>query len=217
MYHYLNHLPEGLDAIYGEIWTRATGTRDSRQSYRVRMLLLWVLIAEQPLSATALAEALVASEGSKSGSCPLSEHEIVSLCAGLVTIDTFLIGLDASSGDHVTQSVATLSHSSVQQYLEKNRAEYFPNAHDTIVDVCLSRFRWHELHEALSFVPKSAVYDWLSLSSCLCTSADHDLVFLHLISASGLAATSGEFPHCGHVWDCQRASYKLFSSMIASL
>lgn len=158
VHHYLGHLPIGLDAIYKEIWSRAIGNGDDRRSHRVKTILLWVSLAEQLLSTTALAEAVAASEGSQPGATLMSEHEIASLCAGLIRFETLLTGLDARTGHRGIESVATLSHSSVQQFLDKNREEYFPAAHDHVVNACLSRSGRSDLYDALSFLSNSIVY-----------------------------------------------------------
>jgi hypothetical protein len=129
-YYYLERFPNRIRSLYDEAWERATGGTDLRVAQRAKDILMWVSITARPLSIDALEEALSASRRESNDVTVLTEGEIVAACAGLVRVEL----QELYDGSLPT---ITLSHLSVQEYLDENRQRYFPDADDAIVMACL--------------------------------------------------------------------------------
>lgn len=147
LYHYLDRCPTGLDKLYDQAWERATGDKESLVSQRAKLILMWVFVAVQPLSAATLAEALSAPKRNHGVATLLTEEELVAACAGLVRIER---------RQWFCPSIVSLSHLSVQEYLEKNRHVYFPDADDPVVASALYHLGSKRLYRVLS--PLHGVY-----------------------------------------------------------
>lgn len=88
--------------------------------------LLWISCTLEPLGIKALQHALAVKPGDSDLTDEfLEEDDIVSTCAGLVTID-------AQSGK------IGLVHYTAQEYLEKERKKLFPRAGKLIAETCLT-------------------------------------------------------------------------------
>ena len=97
------------------------------QKELAKQVLLWVACAKRPLTITELQHALGVEVGeSKLDEENLSQVEdIVSVCAGLVTIDE-------ESG------IIRLVHYTTQEYFERMQSQWFPNAQTNITIICVS-------------------------------------------------------------------------------
>lgn len=85
----LENLPKGLDDTYAEVMNRIAG-QNIEDKELAEEVLLWISYAARPLSVLELQHALAVEEkDSKTDVDALPDEEImISVCAGLVVIDT---------------------------------------------------------------------------------------------------------------------------------
>ena len=104
----------------------------------VKQVLSWITYAKRPLTTTELQHALgVEVDESKLDELNLSEIEdIVSVCAGLVTIDE-------ESG------IIRLVHYTTQEYFERTQSQWFPNAQTNITTICVSYLSFNEFESGI--------------------------------------------------------------------
>jgi len=124
----LEKLPKGSDAydeVYKEAMQRIKEQKDDKGF--ARRVLSWITSAKRQLSTTELQHALAIDVGK----AKLDENkflpveDMVSLCAGLVTVDE-------ESG------IVRLVHYTAQEYLERTKEYWFPNAETDITNVCIT-------------------------------------------------------------------------------
>jgi len=124
----LEKLPKGSDAydeVYKEAMQRIKEQKDDEGF--ARRVLSWITSAKRQLSTTELQHALAVDVGK----AKLDENkflpveDMVSLCAGLVTVDE-------ESG------IVRLVHYTAQEYLERTKEYWFPNAETDITNVCIT-------------------------------------------------------------------------------
>jgi ankyrin repeat protein len=98
-----------------------------------KLVLAWIICATRPLSPLELQHALAVEFGESTfDEWSLFEIEyIVSVCAGMVTVDE-------------ERNVIRLQHYTMQEFFLKTWTEYFPDAHGTLASTCISYLR----HEA---------------------------------------------------------------------
>jgi hypothetical protein len=93
-----------------------------------KTVLLWLVCAKRQVTLPELCHALafeVGDSGLDLDNLP-EPHDIVSVCAGLVTIDP-----GQGSG-----GIVSLVHFTTQEYFERTRSHWFPNADDDIARAC---------------------------------------------------------------------------------
>ena len=92
-----------------------------------RQALLWITFARSPLSTSQLQHALAVEDGEAELDVDnmSSIEDIIAVCAGLVTIDT-------------QSNVVRLAHYTTQDYFERTRSRWFPDAETDIAKVCLT-------------------------------------------------------------------------------
>lgn len=83
---HLTTLPLTLDAHYNEAWERCTGGSDVLRSHRAKLILMWISCAGLVLTVKTLREAPSLS-GCHSGEGDITDKEIISSCAGFLTLD----------------------------------------------------------------------------------------------------------------------------------
>jgi hypothetical protein len=125
----LEKLPKGSDALdlaYKEAIRRIQGQEPGFVELALRVLS-WITCAKRPLTRIELQHALAIEAGeSELGGDNLQDiEEIVSLCAGLATID--------QEGD-----IIRLVHYTAQEYFEQIQNSLFPNAQKDIAVVCIT-------------------------------------------------------------------------------
>jgi ankyrin repeat protein len=117
---------EALAQAYEETMNRING-QNSGSRQLAQNVLSWITCAKRPLSASELQHAL-AAEVDELG---LDEEnltrieDIVSVCAGLVTVDE-------------ESNIIRLVHYTTQEYLERTRGKWFPNAETDITAICVT-------------------------------------------------------------------------------
>ena len=108
------------------------------QEELAKQVLSWIIYAKRPLVLTELQHALGVEVGeSKLDELNFSEIEdIVSVCAGLVTIDE-------ESG------IIRLVHYTTQEYFERTQSQWFPNAQTNITTICVSYLSFNEFESGI--------------------------------------------------------------------
>jgi hypothetical protein len=125
----LKDLPSGSNAYddaYKNAMIRIEG-QVTNQEKLAKRVLSWITCAERPLTLLELQHALAVEVGeSKLDEDNLSDiRDIVSVCAGLVTIDE-------------KSNIIRLAHYTAQEYLERTQSHWFPNAETDITTICIS-------------------------------------------------------------------------------
>lgn len=121
----LEKLPKGLDEAYKEAMKRIKG-QGSNAWELAKEVLSWITCAIRPLTTLELRHALAIEAGkSELDEKNLSSiHHMVSVCAGLVTVDK-------------TSGIFRLVHYTTQEYFERTRATWFPDAATVITTACV--------------------------------------------------------------------------------
>ncbi|KAM0724014.1 hypothetical protein Q7P37_001005 [Cladosporium fusiforme] len=154
VYRVLNHFPSDLDSFYDQAWSRATADRGSPRAQRARLILMWLTLAEEPLTIMALGEALVAS-GVTIKDEPLSEEDVLSSCVGLLRTEqhstqsqrsTKPLGSKACSN---LFTVITFVHPSAYRHFKRRQESVFPHGNDLILAACRQCANREQLREAL--------------------------------------------------------------------
>lgn len=97
------------------------------QKELAKLVLSWITCAKRPLTTSELQHALAVDPGdSELGEDNLPQLEdMISVCAGLVTVD---------EESHIIRLV----HYTVQEYFERTRKDWFPNAEENITATCVT-------------------------------------------------------------------------------
>jgi len=124
----LEKLPKGSDAYdeaYKEAMERINEQKDDEGF--AKRVLSWITCAKTRLSTTELQHALAieVGEGKLDETNLLPVEDMVSLCGGLVTVDE-------QSG------IVRLVHYTTQEYLERTKEHWFPNAETDIANICVT-------------------------------------------------------------------------------
>jgi ankyrin repeat protein len=124
----LETLPTGsdaYDAAYSTAMERIVVAQDKHTSQLAVRILSWILCARRPLRTSELLHALAVKDGESrfNGDRILDAEEIITVCAGLVTIDT--------QSDNVR-----FIHYTTQEYLQRNRERWLPCANLEISRIC---------------------------------------------------------------------------------
>ena len=108
------------------------------QEELAKQVLSWITCAKRPLATTELQHALGVEVGeSKLDELNFSEIEdIVSVCAGLVTIDE-------------EGGIIRLVHYTTQEYFERTQRKWFPNVQTNITTICVSYLSFDEFESGI--------------------------------------------------------------------
>lgn len=125
----LEELPRGsnaLDQAYEEAMGRIQTQQTGFQNLAIRVLV-WVTCARRPLTTLELQHALAVEDGESSldRECFEDVQTMVTVCAGLITVDE-------------ESHIICLVHYTTQEYLERTLERWFPNAQDYITVQCIS-------------------------------------------------------------------------------
>jgi ankyrin repeat protein len=125
----LKKLPTGskaYDYAYTEAMQRIEGQITDCQEL-AKQVLAWITCAKRPLTTSELRHALAVEVGE----CELDEEnlpeieDIVSVCAGLATVDE-------------ESNIIRLVHYTTQEFFERTQVSWFPNAQTDITIICVS-------------------------------------------------------------------------------
>ncbi|KAL6812416.1 hypothetical protein J3E69DRAFT_121560 [Trichoderma sp. SZMC 28015] len=117
---------EILNQAYESAWERINGQKEGFRNLATRVLA-WISSAKRPLSTKELQHALAV----KIGMDELDEdaipqvQDMVSFCAGLVTVDE-------------ESDVIRLAHYTTQEFFDRKKSDWFPNAEAMIAETCIS-------------------------------------------------------------------------------
>lgn len=125
----LGKLPSGSDAYNHAYETAMERIEKQVPGHRdfAKRILSWITCAKRPLTTVELRHALAVEVGTvELDEDALPEIEdMVAVCTGLVTID--------EQGD-----IIRLVHYTTQQYFDKNREKWFPNAEADVTTTCIT-------------------------------------------------------------------------------
>ncbi|KAI9642854.1 hypothetical protein NHQ30_008588 [Ciborinia camelliae] len=125
----LTGLPEILDSTYDDAMKRIMEGQDENRKNLAMNILMWLSCAKKPLTVRELQHAIAIMELDTDEN-ELDEDDfydqdlLLTVCAGLVVVDP-------ESG------IIRLCHSTLQEYLERHRARFFPNAQVLITQACI--------------------------------------------------------------------------------
>ncbi|GAM38758.1 hypothetical protein TCE0_033f09754 [Talaromyces pinophilus] len=133
--HALEKLPSGSDAYdqaYEEAMERVQGQKRGFRDLAIQALL-WITCTKRPLAKLELQHALATTENASSiDRGNITEVElIVSVCAGLITVDE-------ESG------IIRLIHYTTQDFFERTQKPYFMNAQEQIARTCITYLSFDE-------------------------------------------------------------------------
>lgn len=100
-------------------------------------ILRWISFASRPISLTELQHALAVEVGESQfdeGNLLTDEDDMTSCCAGLVIVEP-------------TDKIIRLVHYTTQEYFQRNRKHFFPEAQTEITQVCLTYLLYNDLHQ----------------------------------------------------------------------
>ncbi|KAL7906419.1 hypothetical protein GGI35DRAFT_458100 [Trichoderma velutinum] len=115
---------EAYDLAYDNAMERIKG-QVADQEELAKQVLLWITCARRPLTTTELQHALAVEVGESEfdeENLPQTE-DMVSVCAGLVTVDE-------------ESKIIRLVHYTTQEYFERTQKRWFPTAQTEIVTIC---------------------------------------------------------------------------------
>ncbi|KAF7885212.1 hypothetical protein EAF00_011030 [Botryotinia globosa] len=125
----LNSLPTGFDAYrdaYKDAMERIEGQLDD-ESDLAKQVLSWITFAKRPLTTAEVQEAIAVeideTELDQENFTEIST--MISVCAGLVTVDE-------------ESKIIRLVHYTTQEYFERTRDNWFPNAETFITTICVT-------------------------------------------------------------------------------
>ncbi|RDW63402.1 hypothetical protein BP6252_10947 [Coleophoma cylindrospora] len=130
----LTNLRSGSNAYnhaYKDAMIRIQGQLADQEEL-AKQVLLWITCANRPLTATELQHALAIEAGKKEldGSNISDISDIVSVCAGLVTVDE-------------ESSIIRLVHYTTQEYFERTQKDWFPDGEVEITTTCVTYISFH--------------------------------------------------------------------------
>ena len=117
---------DAYDGAYNDAMMRIEGQLDGKQKLAKRVLS-WITCAKRPLTTSELEHALAVELGElqfdKENMSPI--EDMVSVCAGLVTVD----------GE---SAIIRLVHYTTQEYFERTQKDWFPDAESDIATFCVT-------------------------------------------------------------------------------
>jgi ankyrin repeat protein len=121
----LESLPKELDDTYNEAMRRISN-QDEEDAKLAERVLSWISYAFRPLTIIEVQHALAVEPGNADfdGDALPDEDVLVSVCAGLVTIDQ--------------ESIIRLVHYTTQEYFERTQMSWFPHAQTDIAMTCIT-------------------------------------------------------------------------------
>lgn len=137
----LQTLPTTYRELYNNAMERIKGQEPERYD-RAMQVLSWLSYALSPLTVFALQHALSVEAGDTElyqDAMPDTE-DLVSVCAGLVTIDE-------------GTGIIRLVHYTAQEYFNQLRQEVFPQGQETIASTCLTYLSYDEFSDQCHNVP----------------------------------------------------------------
>ncbi|KAL5331136.1 hypothetical protein ACEPPN_000665 [Leptodophora sp. 'Broadleaf-Isolate-01'] len=128
---------EAYDSAYKDAMERIEGQLADEEEL-AKQALSWITCAKRPLTTSELEQALAVeiSESQLDIENLCRAEDIVSVCAGLVTIDN-------ESG------IIRLVHYTTQEYFERTQKRWFPNAETEITIICVTYLSFSEFESGI--------------------------------------------------------------------
>jgi hypothetical protein len=128
---------ESLSLAYGEAIERINSQMQGFRNLAMKVLS-WITCAKRPLTICELQHAL----GTKARTSKLDDgdfpqtEDMVSVCAGLVTIDK-------------ESRIIRLVHYTTQEYFERTQRQWFPNAETDITTICVTYLSFNKFESGI--------------------------------------------------------------------
>ncbi|KAF5243724.1 hypothetical protein FAUST_2719 [Fusarium austroamericanum] len=159
--HALETLPTGTNA-YDETYLCAMNRIESRGNTKdfAKKILAWITCARRPLTTPELRHALAVQVGDTDlDDSNLPEiGDVVAVCAGLVAVDK-------------ESDIIRLAHYTTQQYFERTKDDWFPNAETDITDACITYLSYTSFRGQLTYpgviaeaIPPVRFYDYVAIN-----------------------------------------------------
>ncbi|KAF8858382.1 hypothetical protein BDZ45DRAFT_397454 [Acephala macrosclerotiorum] len=151
---------ELLSSVYEQAMERINGQQAGLQLL-AKKVLSWITCAKRPLTTAELLHAL----GVEVGESNLDEdnvpwiEDIVSVCAGLVTVDK-------------ESSIVRLAHYTTQEYLQQTQKRWFPDAETNITEICITYLSFDVFGSG--FCQNDEEFEERSKSNCFYNYASHN-------------------------------------------
>jgi ankyrin repeat protein len=151
---------ELLSSVYEQAMERINGQQAGFQ-LQAKKVLSWITCAKRPLTTAELLHAL----GVEVGESNLDEdnvpwiEDIVSVCAGLVTVDK-------------ESSIVRLVHYTTQEYLQQTQKRWFPDAETNITEICITYLSFDVFGSG--FCQNDEEFEERSKSNCFYNYASHN-------------------------------------------
>ena len=131
----LKQLPKGLDDTYDEAMQRI-GSQAVEDVELAHQTLSWISYARRPLQISELQHALAVEPGGRSieDDSLIDEALLISLCAGLVTVDH-------------EGGIIRLVHFTTQEYFKRTCEQHFPDAKQKIAATCITSLLFDAFEE----------------------------------------------------------------------
>ncbi|KFY69225.1 hypothetical protein V496_00421 [Pseudogymnoascus sp. VKM F-4515 (FW-2607)] len=128
---------DAYDDAYNDAMERIEGQLDGDEKL-AKQVLSWITCASRPLTTVELAHALGVELGElefdKENLSPI--EDIVSVCAGLVTVDE-------------ESAVIRLVHYTTQEYFERTQKRWFPDAEANIATICVTYLSFNDFENGI--------------------------------------------------------------------
>jgi ankyrin repeat protein len=206
------------DHAYEDCMERINGQVKDQEEL-AKQVLSWITCAQRPLTTTELQHAL----GVEVGESKLDEEnlpdveDIVSACAGLVTIDK-------ESG------IIRLVHYTTQDYFERTQKQWFPDAHTNITTICVTYLSFDEFENGICLSDEEfeqrlqlhklydyAAHNWGYHARTASTTCQGVIEFLQKqgqVKASSQVLIAVKIPPAGAGYDSWRAMFPKYSQGI---
>ncbi|OBT84941.1 hypothetical protein VE02_06622 [Pseudogymnoascus sp. 03VT05] len=128
---------DAYDDAYNDAMERIEGQLDGDEKL-AKQVLSWITCAKRPLTTVELAHALAVKLGElefdKENLSPI--EDIVSVCAGLVTVDE-------------ESAIIRLVHYTTQEYFERTQKRWFPRAETNIATICVTYLSFNDFENGI--------------------------------------------------------------------
>ena len=138
----LDHLPKKLDDTYDEAMQRI-GCQDKEDVDLAYKTLSWISSALRPLTIKEMQHALAVEPDQESidDESLIDEDLLVSVCAGLVTIDQ-------------ESDIIRLVHFTTEEYFKRTCLQHFPDAQQKISEACITYLSFDVFEEGFCLADK---------------------------------------------------------------
>ena len=159
IYTALKNLHKGIEDTYEEALERVQNqNQDDREL--ANKTLLWISFALRPLSITELQHALAVEKTSTKTELDAlpDENVIINVCAGLIIVDensNVRLVRTYNALSSWNEPLLTSLDYTLKEYLDRVRDSRYPNAQDSILNVCITYLLFDEFQAGYCRTPKA--------------------------------------------------------------